>query len=130
MNRREILVDKYTKDIEKLIKEDILSKRFDKPISHLTVICAKSKRFVEEDGIRLDLKEIIKIIEKKIGMKIVPLFLDDKIMSSSKNTIAIVPVFSNQIVFKYERPDLAGMKITHRGEVLARINEEGVFESC
>lgn len=130
MNRKQILINNYVNKIEKLINDTILSKEFDNSISHLMLICAKNKRFIEEEGETLDLKEVIKIIEKKLRMKIVPLFLDDKIVSSVENTIAIVPVFSNQIVFKYERPDLAGMKITHRGEVLARINEEGVFESC
>lgn len=130
MSKKEMLNSRYSKDIKELIDSTILTNKYSAPISHLSLLCAKSKRFIEEEGEELDLKEIVKIVEREIGMKIVPLFLDDKIMSNSKNTIMIVPVFSNQIIVKRERPDLAGMEFVYRDEVLAKINEEGLFESC
>lgn len=130
MNKKDMLNNKYAKDIREMIERNILSRKSNMPISHLSLLCAKSKRFIEKEGETLDLKEVVRIIEKEIGMKIVPLFLNDEIMSNSKNTIVIVPVFSNQIIIKHERLDLAGMEFVHQGDVVAKINENGVFESC
>lgn len=130
MNKKDMLNNKYAKDIREMIERNILPRKSNMPISHLSLLCAKSKRFIEKEGETLDLKEVVRIIEKEIGMKIVPLFLNDEIMSNSKNTIVIVPVFSNQIIIKHERLDLAGMEFVHQGDVVAKINENGVFESC
>lgn len=130
MSKKEVLNNKYAKDIKDMIEKTILSKEFEKPISHLSLVCAKSKRFINDEGENLDLKVVVRIVEKEIGMKIVPLFIDDEIIIGDQNTIMIVPMFSNQIIVKHERPDLAGMEIVHQGDVVAKINEQGVFESC
>lgn len=51
MGKKEILNNKYSKDIKKLIDSTILTNNYSKPISYLSLLSAKSKRFIEEDGV-------------------------------------------------------------------------------
>lgn len=59
MNKKDMLNNKYAKDIREMIERNILSRKSNMPISHLSLLCAKSKRFIEKEGETLDLKGVV-----------------------------------------------------------------------